>query len=187
MVDSGAFASGRLKLLPLIRRWGHCHIMLGSRTLPDVPVTRLVARRQLIGLTDQELRFTPHEVHDLLASSQIVVSEGQAEAIAAQSEGWITGAFPGFIVSRGDYFRASVACMYNSPKCYMRFRLEYQIGSGQVRSLGSWLEASDGMVSRVDVDLSSLSGKEVTFFLRVSAGVDYLGDNGLWIRPRIVR
>ena len=69
----------------------NCHVMLGSRTLPDVPVTRLVARRQLIGLTDQELRFAPQEVRDLLESSQIAVSEGQAEAIAAQSEGWITG------------------------------------------------------------------------------------------------
>jgi LuxR family maltose regulon positive regulatory protein len=69
----------------------NCHIMLGSRTLPDVPVTRLVARRQLIGLTDQELRFAPQEVRDLLESSQIAVSRDQAEAIAAQSEGWITG------------------------------------------------------------------------------------------------
>jgi len=117
-----------------------------------------------------------------------IVVAGPSLAVAPEqvSEGWITGSFPGFIVSSGDHFRASVACMYNSPKCYMRFRLEYQVGSGQIRSLGSWLEAPDGMASRIDVDLSSLSGKEVTFFLSVLAGDNYLGDNGLWIRPRIV-
>jgi hypothetical protein len=114
---------------------------------------------------------------------------GPSLAVAPEqvSEGWITGSFPGFIVSSGDHFRASVACMYNSPKCYMTFRLAYQIEGGQVRSLGSWLEASDGMASTIDVDLSILSGKKVTFFLSVYAGENYLGDNGLWIRPRIVR
>lgn len=69
----------------------NCHIMLGSRTLPDVPVTRLVAKRQLVGLTDQELCFVPQEIRDLLRLFEIAVSERQAEAIAAQSEGWITG------------------------------------------------------------------------------------------------
>jgi hypothetical protein len=118
-----------------------------------------------------------------------IEAPGPSLAVAPEqvSEGWIRGSFPGFIVSSGDHFRASVACMYNSPKCYMQFRLEYQIGSGQIRSLGSWLEASDGMASRIDIDLSGLSGKEVTLFLSVSAGEDYLGDNGLWIRPRIVQ
>ncbi len=69
----------------------NCHLMMGSRALPDVPVTRLVAKRQLVGLTARELRFTPQEVQNLLQLSQIEISERQAEAIAANSEGWITG------------------------------------------------------------------------------------------------
>jgi hypothetical protein len=118
-----------------------------------------------------------------------VEAPGPSLAVAPEqvSQGWITGSFPAFTVSSGDHFRASVACMYNSQKCYMQFRLEYQIGSGSVRSLGSWLEASEGLANRIDIDLSSLSGKEVTFFLSISAGEDWLGDNGLWIRPRIVQ
>ncbi|MBU0704708.1 MAG: hypothetical protein KKC18_12675, partial [Chloroflexi bacterium] len=69
----------------------NCHLMLGSRALPDVPITRLVAKRQLVGLTVQDLRFSPQEIRDLLQLSQIEASESQAEAIAANSEGWITG------------------------------------------------------------------------------------------------
>ena len=69
----------------------NCHLMLNSRVLPDAPVTRLVAKRQLAGLTAQDLRFEPQEIQDLLQLSRIEVSETQAEAIIANSEGWITG------------------------------------------------------------------------------------------------
>jgi LuxR family maltose regulon positive regulatory protein len=69
----------------------NCHLMLGSRVLPGVPVARLVAKSQLVGLTTQELRFTPQEIQDLLQLSQVGIPEAQAKAIAAKSEGWITG------------------------------------------------------------------------------------------------
>ncbi len=69
----------------------NCHLMIGSRTLPAVPVTQLVAKRQLVGLADRDLRFTPEEIRDLLRLSQIEASESQVAALAAQSEGWITG------------------------------------------------------------------------------------------------
>jgi ATP/maltotriose-dependent transcriptional regulator MalT len=81
-----AFVHRLLEVLPF-----NCHLMLGSRVLADVPVTHLVAKRQLIGLTAQDLRFTPQEIRGLLQLSRIEVSESQAQAIAANSEGWITG------------------------------------------------------------------------------------------------
>jgi hypothetical protein len=118
-----------------------------------------------------------------------IVVPGPSLAVAPEqvSQGWITGSFPGFIVASGDHFRASVACMNNSRNCLMQFRLEYRIGDGQVKTLATWLEAYEGLARTIDVDLSRLSGKEVTFLLSVSAGESYQGDNGLWIRPRIVR
>jgi len=75
-----------LQVLPF-----NCHLMLSGRVLPDVPVTRLVASRQLVGLTVQHLCFDSPEIRELLQFSQVEVSESQAEAIAADSEGWITG------------------------------------------------------------------------------------------------
>jgi len=128
-------------------------------------------------------------LHDGPVMEGGITVAGPSLAVAPEQvgQGWITGSFPGFIVASGDHFRASVACMNNSPNCYMQFRLEYRIGDGQIRSLGSWLEASDGLASRIDIDLSSLRGKDVTFLLSVSAGENWQGDNGLWIRPRLVR
>jgi len=80
------FVHRLLEILPF-----NCHLMLGSRVLPDVPVAHLVAKRQLVGLTARDLRFAPQEIRDILRSSWVEVSESQAEAIAANSEGWITG------------------------------------------------------------------------------------------------
>lgn len=80
------FVRRLLEVLPF-----NCHLMFSSRVLPDVPATRLVAKRQLVGLTDQNLRFDPQEIQALLRLSRAEISKGQAQAIAANSEGWITG------------------------------------------------------------------------------------------------
>jgi len=69
----------------------NCHLMLGSRALPSVPITRLVATRQLVGLTASELRFSPEEIRELLQRSGIEVADSEIQAIATNSEGWITG------------------------------------------------------------------------------------------------
>ncbi len=69
----------------------NCHLMIGSRVLPDVPVTQLVARSQLVGLTEQDLRFEPEEIRELLRHWQVDISDGRARAIAARTEGWVTG------------------------------------------------------------------------------------------------
>jgi LuxR family maltose regulon positive regulatory protein len=69
----------------------NCHLMIGSRVLPDVPVTRLVASRQLVGLADRDLRFSSQEIQELLQLSQFQISKAQAETIAASAEGWIMG------------------------------------------------------------------------------------------------
>ena len=69
----------------------------------------------------------------------------------------------------------------------MRFELNYRIGDGDIKSLGAWLEASEGLARRVVIDLSSLKGKDVIFFLRAEAAGSATDDSGLWIRPRIVR
>jgi ATP/maltotriose-dependent transcriptional regulator MalT/DNA-binding SARP family transcriptional activator len=69
----------------------NCHLMIGSRVLPDVPVTSLVAKRQLVGVTEQHLRFEPGEIRELLDRSYVEISERQARVIANNAEGWITG------------------------------------------------------------------------------------------------
>ncbi len=96
VIDNFESVDGALGIREFVHRLldvlpSNCHMMLGSRVLPDVPVTRLVAKRELVGLTEQDLRFKPGEIRELLQRSEIEVSETQARAIATNAEGWITG------------------------------------------------------------------------------------------------
>jgi len=96
VVDNYDALDGALGIRTFVRRLlevlsPNCHLMLVSRVLADVPITHLVAKRQLVGLADSDLRFTAEEIRSLLRLSDIDVPEAQAKAIAANSEGWITG------------------------------------------------------------------------------------------------
>jgi LuxR family maltose regulon positive regulatory protein len=96
VLDNFESLDGTLGIRGFVRRFieilpPNCHLMIGSRALPDIPITHLVAKRQLVGLASHHLRFTAEEIRELLALSQIDVTEAQSQAIAANSEGWITG------------------------------------------------------------------------------------------------
>jgi len=69
----------------------HLHILLASRGPHGLPLTRLVARQQAIGLGLQDLAFTPEEVHTLFTRHYAMeLSEDEARALAQETEGWIT-------------------------------------------------------------------------------------------------
>ena len=80
------FLSRLIEILP-----PNCHLMLASRVLPYIPVTRLVARRQLVGVSERDLRFQPEEIRRVLRIAGVEISLGEAEEMVASSEGWITG------------------------------------------------------------------------------------------------
>jgi len=71
----------------------NCHVVITSRrllTLPDLPL--LVARSHVGGLSVEELIFIPEEIQQLyLQNLKQRISREEAERLAAQSEGWITG------------------------------------------------------------------------------------------------
>lgn len=71
----------------------NCHVITASRTLltlPDLPL--MVARSQVGGLSFEELAFLPVEIQGFFLQNQhVAITDGQAEELARQSEGWITG------------------------------------------------------------------------------------------------
>lgn len=71
----------------------NCHLIINSRkllTLPDLPL--MVARSQVGGLSVEELAFVPEEIQKLYAQNlKKKISLEDAENLAQQSEGWITG------------------------------------------------------------------------------------------------
>jgi hypothetical protein len=103
-------------------------------------------------------------------------------------DGYIQGFYPAFRVQAGDRFRSLVNCEGGATTCYVAFRLDYQTGTDPIKTFrGPWGERYEGLFTTVDVDLSSLAGKDVRFILTVlSAGVN-TGDRALWTGPIIFR
>lgn len=82
-----ALVDGLLRWLP-----EQCHLILASRGIPRrLTLTRLAARRQVVGLGAPDLRFTPDEITQLLGTLQVELSKSQIQTLAERSEGWITG------------------------------------------------------------------------------------------------
>lgn len=78
----------------LRRQPENCRLVIASRTIPTLTprgMALLVARQQVVGLGVNQLRFTPEEIQQLIRQNygQEITLE-QAEALARESEGWIT-------------------------------------------------------------------------------------------------
>ncbi|MBV6401714.1 MAG: hypothetical protein CNIPEHKO_02017 [Anaerolineales bacterium] len=101
--------------------------------------------------------------------------------------GSITGKFPSFTVKKGDRFQALIGCQYQATECNVVFRLQYQIGNGDVKTLGQWQEVYEGQYNSLSVDLSALAGEKVKFILTVLANGTSHDDFALWVAPRITR
>ena len=71
----------------------NCHVLLSSRTLPNLDdVTLMVAREQVAGLNHVELAFVPREIQALYAQNYHQhLSEEAASELIDQTSGWITG------------------------------------------------------------------------------------------------
>ena len=69
------------------------HLILASRTLPAIPDQSLMAARgQMIGISQDELKFTPAEIQELVQQSfDLTMSDERAGELARHSDGWITG------------------------------------------------------------------------------------------------
>jgi hypothetical protein len=99
--------------------------------------------------------------------------------------GFIKGQYPAINIKSGDRFQALIGCAYKANDCNLIFRLEYQIGNGNIRSLGQWQEVYEGRYYPVNIDLSPLSGENVKFILTIFTNGSSLEDFALWVTPRI--
>jgi len=103
------------------------------------------------------------------------------------SDGFISGKFEPVKIESGDRFQALIGCEYKANDCDVIFRLQYQVGSGGIRTLGQWREVYEGQYYPLNIDLSTLSGEKVKFILTVFANGSSHEDHALWIDPRITR
>ena len=89
--DTPVIASLLNRFLQLVDE--NCHVLISSRSLPDLDdVTLMVAREQVAGLSHAELAFVPREIQGLYAQNHHQhLSDEMAKELAEQTGGWITG------------------------------------------------------------------------------------------------
>ncbi|MBN1450320.1 MAG: hypothetical protein JW963_04830 [Anaerolineales bacterium] len=118
------------------------------------------------------------------------VESGNAGLLMAPQNiynGYIQAIYPAFRVQSGDRFQATIGCEYGATNCYVAYRLDYQIGSGAVRTFWTFRERYEGLTYNVNLNLNSLAGQDVKFILFVSAYGNAPGDRALWGNPIISR
>ncbi|MDY0125583.1 MAG: NBR1-Ig-like domain-containing protein [Anaerolineaceae bacterium] len=104
-----------------------------------------------------------------------------------EADGYIQGIYPAFTVKDGDKFRTTVQCQGGSTGCDIKFELYYTIEGQKATGLGQWHEVYDNNWKYVEVDLSSLAGKQVVFTLVVWNEGSAQNNRGLWLYPIIYR
>src|SRR2546421_6634131 len=68
------------------------HLVLSTRTNPELPLSRFRVRSQLIEVRDQNLRFTRQEAASFLVEGMgLPLSEEEVATLAERTEGWIAG------------------------------------------------------------------------------------------------
>ena len=104
------------------------------------------------------------------------------------TNGWISGTYPAFTIQDGDQFLADIGCLAANEGCDVKFQVLYRIkGDAQPKLLGEWREVYDGKITRVEIDLSELDGKQVEFILLAHTNGIYDDDAPFWLQPQIYR
>jgi Ig-like domain from next to BRCA1 gene len=106
---------------------------------------------------------------------------------AWNGNGSIQGEFPSLSVDDGYHFLSQIACLKDATTCNVNFHLNYSADSGPLQSLGSWSVSYNSGVRSLNIDLGSLSGSDVVFYLSVDAASDAGTDSAVWVTPRIVK
>ncbi len=70
----------------------HFHLVLISRTLPELKFSRLMARRQVVHILESDLAFTRNEIRLLFGRLfDIALSEKYIEQLYERTGGWVSG------------------------------------------------------------------------------------------------
>jgi len=70
----------------------NCHLVLISRILPNLPLTEMIARGEVIALGQEQLRFTREEVHHLVDEALVAhVPHADLDSLTTRLEGWPAG------------------------------------------------------------------------------------------------
>ena len=105
---------------------------------------------------------------------------------AIGGDGMIQGQFPKIAIHSGDHFAATVLCSYQKTKCNVTFEVLAQVkGSSTITSLGKWNKTDNNSTVGINIDLSSMDGENIVFYLKVYSNGDSTDDMAQWMAARI--
>jgi hypothetical protein len=114
------------------------------------------------------------------------VEDEPALVINVESDERIRGIYPAYTIKTGDRFVSRIGCIYENDDCKVDVLLRYRIkGTDTSGVLGEWTEKYDGKTTLIDIDLSSLDGKEVIFILDISAKSNSDFNEMFWFVPGV--
>jgi len=99
----------------------------------------------------------------------------------------IKGKFPTIFIETGDRFRSEIGCLDGFPKCDVTFQLYYKEDNLEKQLIGQWQQVLDGSPKKLDIDLSSLAGKYLSFILAVTGNGKPEHNAAYWYHPEIYR
>jgi hypothetical protein len=102
--------------------------------------------------------------------------------------GVITGRYPAYTVKIGEHFKARIGFLAKADGTCgtgdVKFQFNYR-EAGTLKSLGEWSKTCNGSLTSIDVDLSSIAGKNVEFALAVLANGAASQDWAVWVSPQV--
>lgn len=113
--------------------------------------------------------------------------EGQAIRFPTSAFRYLSGEFPGITIQEGDHYRATIACLHETPDCNLSFTAYLGIQNKPGVRLGTWKPTGENSIEEIDIDLSKFAGQVVRFSLSLSSD-DYKSKGNqdvVWIMPRI--
>ena len=134
-----------------------------------------------------------------LIKDKIVIEDGGTSGVILEThprqenDGYIIGRYPLYKVGTGDYIKGRLGFIKNiGGACGVGnviFQINYTLGDdlGTMTTLSSWNETCDGTMRKINIDLSSLKGKEVRFYLIILANGDWTDDLAIWTSLAVMR
>lgn len=105
------------------------------------------------------------------------------------NNGQMSGLYPAYTVVTGEHFKAKIGFLAKPDGTCgtgnVKFQLNYK-EAGVLKPLGEWTKSCDGTLKDIDVDLTSLAGKNIQIALAVLANGAADQDWAVWIRPEVI-
>jgi hypothetical protein len=116
-----------------------------------------------------------------------MVDDEPAILISPQNttDGFIAGEFPAISITNGSKFKTVLGCQSGAIDCSVKITLAYKADGGAETTLVEWIESYDANLQPINLDLSSLAGKNVVFIFYVKANGTANDDQLLMLLPRI--